>query len=84
MDEPKKEIEKFIQDIDNSIQKDMYSEKKIEEKLKPVEILSFLRDKIEEIGSDLRYNQDGKNNGDIGLKLGRMYQAILFELDKKK
>ena len=71
-------------DESKPFQKDMYSEKKIEEKLKPVEILSFLRDKIEEIGSDLRYNQDGKNNGDIGLKLGRMYQAILFELDKKK
>lgn len=58
--------------------------KKEEKKEPEEELLPFLKKKIEENVINLSYNQDGKRNGTIGVILGRMYQAILFELDKEK
>ncbi len=55
-----------------------------EEEKEPKEILPFLKKKIEDIERNLIHNSAGESNGIIVLKLGRMYQAILFELDKKK
>ena len=57
---------------------------KKEEKKEPMLLLPFLKKKIEELSDTLRRNEDGRYNGTIGIFLGRMYQAILFELDKKK
>ena len=55
-----------------------------EKEEEPKELLLFLKKKLEGVSSLLSTNASGNRNGSIGEKIGRMYQAILFELDKQK
>lgn len=75
---------KTIVDESGPFQVNVGDNSKKEEEKEPKELLPFLKKKIEDISRHLQRNTDGKNNGSIGIILGRMYQTILFELDKKK
>jgi len=62
----------------------IWDEKEVKEAKKKTDILSFIKRKIDEISSNLRDNKDGKHNGSIGIKLGRIYQAVLYEQEKQQ
>ncbi len=64
--------------------KKVWSDEKLKETEKEKDILSFILRKMNEISYDLRDNNNGRNNGIIGIKVGRIYQAILVEQDKQK
>lgn len=54
-----------------------------EVKKEPIDFLSDIKQKVEDICSDFLYNQDGKRNTYIGFKLGALRCRIIFEERKK-
>jgi len=78
------EIEKEIDPLQDQKLHQVWDEKVVKEAKEKIDFLSFVRRKIDEISSNLRDNKDGKHNGSIGIKLGRIYQAVLYEQEKQQ